>query len=59
MTAAPNSFAWNEEMLGTTSFILGSTPNCPACLVEATKSAPNAILTKTLAPLLAMLSERS
>ncbi len=43
-------------MFGTTSFVFFSTPNCSACLVEATASAPKAMLTNTSAPLLAMLS---
>src|SRR6185312_12795601 len=55
MISAPTSLPWNEERFGTIIFILSSTPNCLACLVDATESLPKATLTNTSAPLLAML----
>src|SRR6185312_2953723 len=55
MISAPTSLPWKDDRFGTIIFILSRTPNCLACLVDATESLPKATLTKTSAPLLAML----
>lgn len=55
MVARGAEYGNNRIVVGAHYAMLDRTPNCSACFVEATASEPKQMLTKTSAPLLAML----